>query len=220
MKIIFENWLKGDIELLDVKPDITIRELYHFYESKTGYSRLGYRFVINSKMIPCNQDSLMTLEEYFKSAYSLNLSPEEIIRINATPHCGPQLTLSWRKRADIEKNAQQIESDPDANAVICGITLEVISGKPVKINKKFYDYDAFYTHMLSERQKYFSSKEADKEYIPVCPLRQKLPEDICKSITDPVMTSSMYLVLDYNFSACVEEYEDLIAKMATKTLSI
>lgn len=219
MKIIFQNFLKGEIELSDVKPETTLRDIIHFYESKTGYARGDYRFIINNKTLPCNQNSLMTLEEYFKSVHGLNKLTEEVIRISANPHCGTVLTLTWMKRADIEKNEQQIERNSNANTVICGITLEIISGKPIKINNRFYDYDAFYTYMLNERQKYFLFKKEGKEYDLICPLRQKLPEDICKVITDPMLTS-MNSVLDHNFFNCVEEYEDLIAKMTTKTLGI
>ncbi len=172
--------------------------------------------IINNKALYCNQNSLMTIQEYFKSVHGLAL-PEDVIRIKADSHCGPQLTLLWQKRSDIEENAHRIENNPETD-VVCGLTIEVISGKPVKINNKFYDYNAFHAYMMQERKKYFEAKETGTVYEPLCPRGKKLPDDIYEVFTDRMLTSSTYLVLDHNFFNCVEEYEDLIANVMTTKL--
>ncbi len=34
MKIIFRNWFGKEMELPDVKPETTLRDIIHFYKSK------------------------------------------------------------------------------------------------------------------------------------------------------------------------------------------
>lgn len=208
-------------ELDGVTSETTLREVKRFLESKQpSFTRESYCLSIEGHTSASNVNSLMKFSDYLRSEHGLDFNEDSTLTVKPLRYSHGVQFFSKHYPRTIPS---EIEESVASNPAIDLLTLELIRGLPVKINGKFYDFDAFSTYLADQKEKYIQKMAAGQEYIPVCPIRIPLPEVLQKSIIesierdeiDPLPSPRKHPPTDGLRSFVqLEEYEDLLASIS------
>lgn len=201
IKIIFEG----------VTQHTTLGEIKRLYESISGNpnKRSQYNFMINNKKGDINDNTLLSFFDYLRLIHEID-TPPEMLDVYVVPNLDHQ---GIKKRENIKEVKKEIESQKDPeHPLICGLSYKVITGKPININGKFYDYENFLYYLLNEQSKFNNSFKSRINYRPVCPINQSLPPAIHEAITTGANIKSLDAALDDLYVISCEEFDIPIQK--------
>ncbi len=208
MKIILKQKNKIVFSIDEVNSTTMLREIKRIYEREAGIGRSQYFFAINGMTGNVNDNTNTVFFDYLQSIHQVSANKELTINIvNLRTDTRPIHHRDDIIRLDHKANI----NNEKAAKLICPIEQTLISGLPVEINGRYYNYESFLEYILEQKRKYTKATIKNIYYELVCPFRIPLPLFLVETIKNNQEDVYINHALDRVFEECCETYEDEIS---------